>query len=767
MKTLKLLQSHMMSLMLTRMRFKFCLAACFIIMMLSSTGVFAQLPAEWESPDILKATTGQRPAVAARGTGQAQILAVPTDANPDIPQSLLCQDLRVVFVLDESGSIGGSEITSVETGTLALANALLNSGATLRLVEFNTRSTIVDLGGTEVNSGFITNLTSYLGGGFGGQNYNPVSSGDCTGWTNWQDALEDVAALDADLVIFFTDGNPTAYNVASGGDCFSTVNTGVTQDNISDALDPAVTQANIVKGQGKHMFIVGVGSDLNLDNIKAISGTDAFDADHDILTADYTTPPFAQLAANLTAAVNSICGTELQIDKTPSQNGVCAGQSVTFTNSITNTGGDFNFTALSVVVSDVYPNGYSNLQFVPSAPPGASISGNTVTYNIGDMAADQTVTYQISATVLVPTPPKNYNSIVTGSAFNANTVNDNASVASGYATGELTLDPSCTSPVTVNDVEYDETGTYTQTLVSDAGCDSILTIHVTINKPSASTEKIVACDSYEWHGTTYTASNNTDTWTGTNAAGCDSVVTLDLTINYSTSHTTTIVTCGSYTWPENGETYTESGIHTAQSTNAAGCPHTETLDLTIGNGSDNVTTISQCTSYTWPVNGSTYIASGTYISSSVDAAGCTHKETLELTINNKPGIGPITGPCNVCRKQTNVQYSVAAVAGATSYTWTLPSGVTGSSTTNTIAVAIGTSFTTGVIKVRANNGCGSSADAQITLTAPTVVPPVPGAISGPTTICGAGVFTYSIAPVAGATSYIWSVSGSGLLITGG
>jgi hypothetical protein len=54
---------------------------------------------------------------------------------------------------------------------------------------------------------------------------------------------------------------------------------------------------------------------------------------------------------------------------------------------------------------------------------------------------------------------------------------------------------------------------------------------LTINQPSYSTETIVACGlSYLWHGFNYFTSNNTATWTGTNAAGCDSVVTLNLTI---------------------------------------------------------------------------------------------------------------------------------------------------------------------------------------------------------------------------------------------
>jgi len=46
------------------------------------------------------------------------------------------------------------------------------------------------------------------------------------------------------------------------------------------------------------------------------------------------------------------------------------------------------------------------------------------------------------------------------------------------------------------------------------------------------TDVITACGSYTWiNGTTYTASNNTATDTLVNATGCDSVVTLNLTIN--------------------------------------------------------------------------------------------------------------------------------------------------------------------------------------------------------------------------------------------
>jgi len=56
-------------------------------------------------------------------------------------------------------------------------------------------------------------------------------------------------------------------------------------------------------------------------------------------------------------------------------------------------------------------------------------------------------------------------------------------------------------------------------------------LNLTINYITAGTDVITACDSYTWiDGVTYTASNNTATYTLTSSAGCDSVVTLDLTV---------------------------------------------------------------------------------------------------------------------------------------------------------------------------------------------------------------------------------------------
>ncbi|MEI8075687.1 MAG: LamG-like jellyroll fold domain-containing protein, partial [Bacteroidota bacterium] len=80
-------------------------------------------------------------------------------------------------------------------------------------------------------------------------------------------------------------------------------------------------------------------------------------------------------------------------------------------------------------------------------------------------------------------------------------------------------------------VSPDVTTTYTVSVTDANGCTATASKTVYAVLPTSSTETIVACSTYNWHGKTYTASNNTDTWTGVNHAGCDSVVTLNLTIN--------------------------------------------------------------------------------------------------------------------------------------------------------------------------------------------------------------------------------------------
>ena len=143
-----------------------------------------------------------------------------------------------------------------------------------------------------------------------------------------------------------------------------------------------------------------------------------------------------------------------------------------------------------------------------------------------------------------------------------------------------------TYTVPSGDETYTTNGSYMDTILNVAGCDSVITINLTIINPTTGTDVQTACGSYTWiDGTTYSSSNNTATSTiaGGAANGCDSIVTLDLTINNAATGTDVQTACGSYTWID-GIDYSSSN-NTATSTIAGGaangCDSIVTLDLTI------------------------------------------------------------------------------------------------------------------------------------------------------------------------------------------
>ena len=167
---------------------------------------------------------------------------------------------------------------------------------------------------------------------------------------------------------------------------------------------------------------------------------------------------------------------------------------------------------------------------------------------------------------------------------------------------------------------------------SALGCDSVIRLDLTIANATARTDVVSTCDSLTWiDGNTYTLSNDTVSYTLTNAAGCDSVVTLDLTITNSTFGTDIITTCDSLTWID-GNTYTSSNeTATYTLTNSVGCDSIVTLDLAFAN-STGIDVVKACDSLTW-IDGNTYTMSNdtvTYILT--NAAGCDSVVTLKLTI---------------------------------------------------------------------------------------------------------------------------------------
>lgn len=78
--------------------------------------------------------------------------------------------------------------------------------------------------------------------------------------------------------------------------------------------------------------------------------------------------------------------------------------------------------------------------------------------------------------------------------------------------------------------------------------------------------------------------------------------------------------------------------------------------------------------------------------------------------------GTISGNTMVCIGSSNITYVIPTIAYATTYVWTLPSGATGTSSTNSITVNYGTSATSGNITVKGTNSCGDGATSTLAIT---------------------------------------------------
>jgi len=175
----------------------------------------------------------------------------------------------------------------------------------------------------------------------------------------------------------------------------------------------------------------------------------------------------------------------------------------------------------------------------------------------------------------------------------------------------------------------------THTLTGLNGCDSIITLNLTVNQPTTGIDIQTACGSYMWiDGITYIENNNTATYVLANSYGCDSIVTLNLTINQPITGTDVITACGSHTWID-GVTYTSNNntaTHTLMGSN--GCDSVVILNLIVQSLSMYTDTQQSCDVFSW-IDGNSYTSSNNTATHTIQGGalnGCDSIVTLNLTI---------------------------------------------------------------------------------------------------------------------------------------
>ncbi|MCA1752742.1 MAG: T9SS type A sorting domain-containing protein [Flavobacteriales bacterium] len=196
--------------------------------------------------------------------------------------------------------------------------------------------------------------------------------------------------------------------------------------------------------------------------------------------------------------------------------------------------------------------------------------------------------------------------------------------------------------VTVDGTVYDEMnpeGTAFFPEGSASGCDSTVTITLEFAPPAQATDEVSACGSYTWiDGIEYTEDNSTATYTIENGAinGCDSIVSLDLTILPSPEGVDQVNACGPFEWID-GNTYAEdnnTAIFTLDGAATNGCDSIVTLDLTVLSPAEGIDELIACGPIEW-IDGNTYSennSTATFALEGAAANGCDSIVTLDLTV---------------------------------------------------------------------------------------------------------------------------------------
>jgi hypothetical protein len=227
--------------------------------------------------------------------------------NPAFPAKC---GLDVALILDLSGSVG-ADLPNLKSAANGFVDALVGTPSRVAAFSFSYTSPASGAG------------TNYPG-------LQPVSTvagattvkGRYAGWTsaggtNWDRGI-DVAANATqhyDLAIVITDGNPTNWGTRVGGNGAE----GSGSNNRVREVEEAIFSANDLKSQGTRVVAMGVGSgvtDANTArNLRAISGTTAYNGTNEAFADYFQEPDYADAATALRSIALDTCEGSISVVK--------------------------------------------------------------------------------------------------------------------------------------------------------------------------------------------------------------------------------------------------------------------------------------------------------------------------------------------------------------------------------------------------------------------------------------------------------------------
>ncbi|MCW5907499.1 MAG: T9SS type A sorting domain-containing protein [Chitinophagales bacterium] len=124
-------------------------------------------------------------------------------------------------------------------------------------------------------------------------------------------------------------------------------------------------------------------------------------------------------------------------------------------------------------------------------------------------------------------------------------------------------------------------GVYYANHINSYGCDSIVTLQLTVADTSSANLNVATC------GTEYSFNGHSITQSGVyrdtlqNANGCDSIVTLQLDLKQPSAYSYTVKVCPGSSYNFNGQLLTNTGIYYDTLSNAVGCDSVVSLYFTV------------------------------------------------------------------------------------------------------------------------------------------------------------------------------------------
>ncbi len=201
---------------------------------------------------------------------------------------------------------------------------------------------------------------------------------------------------------------------------------------------------------------------------------------------------------------------------------------------------------------------------------------------------------------------------------------------------EVTIDSSICmgESMVVGDSVYSQSGFYTNHLTDQYGCDSTLNLNLTVNPIHDTIVTYTICegDSIVIGEAVY-KSSGTFTNTLVNSFGCDSVVTLYLTVNPSQHVFLSDIICEGEIVKVGDSVYSTTGIFVQSFINQYGCDSTTTLDLIVNPVHDTTLFVEICEGDSFLMGGIWHKSSGEFTANLSNQYLCDSIVTLLLTVN--------------------------------------------------------------------------------------------------------------------------------------